>query len=98
MTQEQFNKLTKYRDSLYTATNLDYVRVQTIEDKQTLHNLYKEIFNKDSGIMGGCTRCLLRDIKTLGKSYFEFEKQLKEQDEQPKSKKGRPKTKPTNNS
>lgn len=97
MTQEQFNKLTKYRDNLYTATNLDYVRVQSAEDKKALHNLYKEIFDKDSGIIGGCTRCLIRDLKAIGKVYFEYEKQLKEQDEQPKSKKGRPK-KPTNNS
>lgn len=77
-TKEIYEKLTKYRNSLYNACYLDYVRLTSIKDKEELSAIYKEHFGKDSGIMGGCSRCILRDCKALGKLYFEDEKVYKQ--------------------
>ena len=77
-TKEIYERLTKYRNSLYNACYLDYVRLTSIKDKEELSAIYKEHFNKDSGIMGGCSRCILRDCKALGKLYFEDEKVYKQ--------------------
>lgn len=77
-TKEIYERLTKYRNSLYNACYLDYVRLTSIKDKEELSAIYKEHFGKDSGIMGGCSRCILRDCKALGKLYFEDEKVYKQ--------------------
>lgn len=77
-TKELYDRLTKYRNSLYNACYLDYTRLNTLDDKKELDLIYKTHFNKDSGILTGCGRCLLRDMKTLGKLYFEDEKVYKE--------------------
>lgn len=77
-TKEIYEKLTKYRNSLYNACYLDYVRLTSIKDKEELSAIYKEHFSKDSGIMGGCSRCILRDCKALGKLYFADEKVYKQ--------------------
>lgn len=77
-TKEIYEKLTKYRNSLYNACYLDYVRLTSMKDKEELSAIYKEHFKKDSGIMGGCSRCILRDCKALGKLYFEDEKVYKQ--------------------
>lgn len=77
-TKEIYERLTKYRNSLYNACYLDYVRLTSMKDKEELSAIYKEHFSKDSGIMGGCSRCILRDCKALGKLYFEDEKVYKQ--------------------
>lgn len=77
-TKEIYERLTKYRNSLYNACYLDYVRLTSMKDKEELSAIYKEHFGKDSGIMGGCSRCILRDCKALGKLYFEDEKVYKQ--------------------
>lgn len=77
-TKELYDKLTKYRDKLYTACQLDYVRLTSIEEKKALNDLYELAFNSKSGIMNGCSRCLLRDTKRLGVAYFADEKEYKE--------------------
>lgn len=77
-TEEIYERLTKYRNSLYNACNFDYVRLTSVEEKNELAEIYKEHFKKDSGIIGGCSRCILKDCKALGKLYFEDEKVYKE--------------------
>lgn len=86
-TKELYDRLTKYRNSLYNACYLDYVRLTSIKDKEELSAIYNEHFKKDSGIMGGCSRCMLRDCKALGKLYFEDEKVYKQLAEQEVNKK-----------
>lgn len=72
--KENYNRLTPYRKHLYNALNFSYVRLTTLKEKEELADIYKNHFNKDSDILNGCGRCLLRDCRTLGKLYFEDEK------------------------
>lgn len=100
-TKELYDKLTPYRRNLYTAIQLDYVRLNTYEDKKILAEIYKSHFKKDSEILTGCSRCLLREVRQLGKLYFEDEKVYNENKEEkkeidndvklPTKRKGRPK-------
>lgn len=80
MTNEIFEKLTPYRENLYTSTYGDYVRLMSIKDKEILGQIYKEHFNKDSKMLNGCTRCLLSNLKELGKDYFQKEEELNKKD------------------
>lgn len=86
-TKEIYERLTKYRNSLYNACYLDYVRLTSVKDKEELSAIYKEHFKKDSGILSGCSRCMLKDAKALGKLYFEDEKVYKQLAEQEANKK-----------
>lgn len=72
--KENYDRLTPYRKHLYNALNFSYVRLTTLKEKEELADIYKSHFNKDSDILNGCGRCLLRDCRTLGKLYFEDEK------------------------
>lgn len=72
--KENYNRLTPYRKHLYNALNFSYVRLTSLKEKEELADIYKSHFNKDSDILNGCGRCLLRDCRTLGKLYFEDEK------------------------
>ena len=78
MTEEQYNKLTEYKDILYTATQRNYVMFGTIERKQALSVIYTEVFNKKSNMMNGCGTCALRECKELGVLYFK-EKKIRDQ-------------------
>lgn len=73
-TKELYDRLTKYRNSLYNAVYLDYTRLNSYDDKKEIAEIYKLHFKKDSGILSGCSRCLLRDMRELGKLYFADEK------------------------
>lgn len=86
MTEEIFNRLTPYRKQLYTACNFAYVRLTSVKEKEDLAEIYKDNFNKESGIMGGCSRCILRDCKALGVQYFAIEKEKKENKENKENK------------
>lgn len=73
-----YDKLIPYREKLYTACYLDYIRLTNIKDKEELAKLFKEHFKVDSGILNGCNRCLIRDCKKLGNLFFADEKEYKE--------------------
>ena len=77
-TKELYDKLTKFKNQLYNAVYLDYIRLTDISEKKALNDLYELAFNSKSGIMNGCSRCLLRDTKRLGVAYFADEKEYKE--------------------
>lgn len=77
--KEQFEALKEYRVQLYNTLYLDFIRLSSIKDKEILAKLYKEIFNKDSEIITGCNRCLLRDTKKLAQVYFDYEKKIEEE-------------------
>lgn len=77
-TKELYEKLTKFKNQLYNAVYLDYIRLTDISEKKALNDIYELAFNSKSGIMNGCSRCLLRDAKRLGVAYFADEKEYKE--------------------
>lgn len=86
LTEEIYNRLTKYRKNLYSACYLDYVRLSSLQDKEELASIFKAIFCKDSGILSGCSRCILRDTKAMGELYFKDEKIKKEEEKKNKNK------------
>lgn len=87
LTEEIYNRLTKYRKNLYSACYLDYVRLSSLQDKEELASIFKAIFSKDSGILSGCSRCILRDTKAMGELYFKDEKIKKEEEKKNKEEK-----------
>jgi hypothetical protein len=78
MTEEQYIRLTEYKDILYTATERNYVMFGTIQRKEGLSVLYTEVFNKKSKMLNGCGTCALRECKELGVLYFK-EKKIRDQ-------------------
>ena len=78
LTRKQFEKMTPYRQHLWTAVNCSYARAVGMDGFEALNEVYKELFRKDSGLITGCSRCRLNSLKELGKLYFEYEKRLEE--------------------
>lgn len=70
--EEIFNQMAEYEDVFYTAVNCDFVRMGGYERKKAVSDLYSKVFNKKSGILDGCGRCLLNDTKRLGEVYFKW--------------------------
>lgn len=70
--EEIYSQLAEYEDVFYTAVNCDFVRMGGYERKKTISDLYSRVFNKKSGIMDGCGRCLLNDTKRLGEVYYRW--------------------------
>lgn len=79
LTRKQFEKMTPYRQHLWTAVNCSYARAVGMDGFEALNEVYKELFRKDSGLITGCSRCRLNSLKELGKLYFEYEKRLAEE-------------------
>lgn len=80
-TDKEFEKLTEFRDNLYAAKYCGYVRFGSREQKERLAAIYESHFGKKSGILNGCSRCLLNDTKALAELYF---KDVKEKEEMAK--------------
>ena len=78
MKQEQYKKLKEYEQHLTTALYCDYARNVTAKGFQTLNEVYKELFGKDSGLGSGCGKCHLKALKELAKEFFAYKKKLEE--------------------
>ena len=98
MTLEIFKKLTDFETLLYTAQERNYVMFGSIETKKKLSALYTIIYEKKSNMMSGCGRCALKEMKEIANDYFNFKKQLQEEEKiqeetENNPKRGRKKTK-----
>lgn len=80
ISREQFEKLAKYEQHLYTAVYGDYARNVTMEGFQVLDAIYKEVYGRDGGMTSGCGRCRLRGLKDLGRLYYEYKNTVKEEE------------------
>ena len=78
MKQEQYKKLKQYEQHLTTAFYCDYARNITTIGLQTLNEVYKELFNKESELGSGCGRCTLKSLKELAKEYFSYKEIIEE--------------------
>ena len=78
MKQEQYKKLKQYEQQLTTALYCDYARNITTIGLQTLNEVYKELFNKESELGSGCGRCTLKALKELAKEYFNYKEKIEE--------------------
>ena len=78
MKQEQYKKLKEYEQHLTTALYCDYARNITTAGLQTLNEVYKELFNKESELESGCGRCTLKALKELAKEYFNYKEIMEE--------------------
>ena len=93
MKQEQYKKLKQYEQHLTTALYCDYARNITTIGLQTLNEVYKELFNKESELGSGCGRCTLKSLKELAKEYFNYKEIIEERME--KAREGKNNNKPT---
>ena len=98
MNIEQYKQLEPYEEHLYTSYKLDYYRNLSVKSQSDLALIFKEMYREESKIGKGCNSCVLKDLKRLGKDYFEYknnnmpqpipeEVQNVEPEEQPKPKK-----------
>lgn len=71
ITKEQYETLSKYEKNLSTALHLGYARNLGQVAVCELDEVYKEIFNEQSKLKGGCPACVLSELKRLA---VEFEK------------------------
>ena len=94
MTQELYEKCKAYEQSFRWAINSNFVHMTSSEFAKVAA-LYKEAFD-DEVKNQNCNTCRLRALQTLGKSYFEYQQEIaneqkEERAEEPKKKKvGRP--------
>ena len=94
MKQEQYKKLKQYEQHLTTALYCDYARNITTEGLQTLNEVYKELFNKESELGSGCGRCTLKSLKELAKEYFNYKEKIEERMEKAREGKNKEDNKP----
>ena len=95
MKQEQYRKLKQYEQQLTTALYCDYARNITTAGLQTLNEVYKELFNKESELESGCGRCTLKSLKELAKEYFNYKEKIEERMEKAREGKNKEDNKPT---
>ena len=95
MKQEQYKKLKQYEQQLTTALYCDYARNITTIGLQTLNEVYKELFNKESELGSGCGRCTLKSLKELAKEYFNYKEKIEERMEKAREGKNKEDNKPT---
>lgn len=95
MKQEQYKKLKQYEQHLTTALYCDYARNITTIGLQTLNEVYKELFNKESELGSGCGRCTLKALKELAKEYFNYKEKIEERMEKAREGKNKEDNKPT---
>lgn len=95
MKQEQYRKLKQYEQQLTTAFYCDYARNITTAGLQTLNEVYKELFNKESELGSGCGRCTLKALKELAKEYFNYKEKIEERMEKAREGKNKEDNKPT---
>ena len=71
LTEEQYNLIAEYEKDFRHAINDGYFRIVNRKLLTDYAAIYKSVFKKDSKILNGCSRCVLADIKTLAKVYFD---------------------------
>lgn len=75
--EKQYEYLQTMDDSLGHAVNDNYFRVVNRKMLAELAQIYVDAFGGTTKILNGCSKCILADIKRLGKAYFEDKKARK---------------------
>lgn len=83
MTVKQYSTLKEYETQMKSAVNGNYARALGSQSREKLAVVYKEIFKRDSGFIGGCGSCILKNLKELATPYFEFQEKLKHRNNKP---------------
>ena len=85
LTEEQYNKIQEYEKDFHHALYENYFRIINRKLLVDYAAIYKSVFNRDSKILNGCSRCILADIKQLAKVYFDdkAEKEAQKEAEMP---------------
>lgn len=73
---EDYNKIAEYDKDFSHAINENYFRIVNRNLLKDYAEIYKRMFNRDSKILNGCSRCILQDIKALAKVYFDDKKEM----------------------
>lgn len=77
MTVKQYSVLKQYETQMLSAVNGNYARALGSQSREKLAVVYEQIFKRDSGFIGGCGSCILKNLKELATPYFEFQEKLK---------------------
>lgn len=72
MNGQQYKKLQPYEHQFKTAIECNYARNLTNNTLLTMAKVYEDIFETKSKLGNGCGGCQLKDLKLLGKAYFEY--------------------------
>ena len=83
LTEEQYNLIAEYEKDFSHAINDGYFRIVNRKLLTDYAAIYKSVFKKDSKILNGCSRCVLADIKTLAKVYFDDKAEKEAQNTDP---------------
>lgn len=97
---EDYNTIAQYETEFAHSVNENYFRIVNRNLLKNYADIYKRVFNRDSKILNGCSRCILQDIKALATIYFQDKKEMENEAkntaiETPKEEK--PKTAPKKN-
>ena len=79
LTIEDYNKIAEYEKEFSHAINEGYFRIVNRNLLVDYSAIYKRVFNRDSKILNGCSRCILQDIKMLANIYFNDKKEYEAQ-------------------
>lgn len=80
LTEEQYNKIQEYEKDFHHALYENYFRIINRKLLVDYAAIYKRVFNRDSKILNGCSRCILQDIKLLAKAYFDDKEEKSKQE------------------
>ena len=86
-TKEQREILAQYENNLKTAYFADWVRIETRKAVDEMDKVFHDAYGQTSGLHSACSRCVIRDVKRLGKDYFADLKELAEKKEKAEAKK-----------
>lgn len=79
-----FRDMEEFKDNFFVSIHNNFVRFNNIAQKERLAAVYERVFGRKSGILNGCSRCLLNDTKALARVYYDYEaKKSKAVEEQP---------------
>lgn len=79
-----FRDMEEFKDNFFVSIHNNFVRFNNIAQKERLAAVYERVFGRKSGILNGCSRCLLNDTKALARVYYDYEaKKAKAVEEQP---------------
>lgn len=71
LTKEEYEYLQKFEKQINTATKSDYMRGIQKADVEKIGNIYSRLIGHNYVFNSGCSRCILKLIKSISSYYYE---------------------------
>lgn len=97
MTKEQYTRLLKYEQQLFTAKVGNYVRKMYSSTINELDEIYADIFKTQSKFKTGCGKCILMDTKRLAEEFYKYKEKLESKQQEQIEDNNKPKSKSKKN-